>query len=167
MSSTLLKSTFAAAINSGEQVTQNDAGAEFDVYDNPAIAPIVNGTGAGAAQHLWKNTFTVNTSGTTLDLTSLAGGLDGGTRDFTKVKSIKVTNNDGTNVVNVGNAASNPWTGLCSSGTATLPVHPGGHLWNHAPDAAGLAVGGSNKNLLIAAAAATASVTVTIIGEGT
>lgn len=167
MSSTLLNTSFTAQIGSGELVTQNVSSANFYVTDGIAISNITNGTGANAAQHCWQNTITVNTTGTTLDLTALTGGLDGGTRNFTKIKSIKITNNDPTVVVNVGNAASNAWVGLCASVTDTLPIGPLGFEWRHRPDAAGMATGGSNKSLLIAAASATASVTITIVGEGT
>jgi hypothetical protein len=167
MSSTLITSTFAAAMNTGENVTQNNVTAAFGFSDNPAVAPIANGTGAGAAQHVWPDALTVNTTGTTLDLTALTNGLDGGTRNFSKVKSIKIHNVDPTNSLVIGNAAANPWTGLLGSGTATLTLPPGGHIWVHAPSAAGLAVAGGNKNLLLAAAAGTCAATLTVIGEGT
>jgi hypothetical protein len=163
----LVATSITAGISSGEVVTQNDTSATFPVSDSPTLPNITNGTGANAAQHVWHNTITVNSSGTTLDLTSLSGGLDGAARTFTKIKTIKISNN-GAVVVNVGNAASNQWTGLCSSGTATLPINPGGFLWNHAPDANGLlTVDGSHKSLLIASVSSTASVSICIVGEGT
>ena len=170
MSSSALNSTnFAAQISSGETVTQNNNSAIFPIVDNTAVNNITSGTGAGKAQHVWQNQLTCDSSsGQTLDLTALAGGLEGANRSFTKVKSIKITNTDTGIVLTVGNAASNQWLGLCSSGTATLPVNPGGFLWNHAPDANGLAlIDSTHKNLLLKAASGSVVVNITIIGEGT
>jgi hypothetical protein len=52
----------------------------------------------------------------------------------------------------VGNAASNPWTALCSSSTATLAVPPSsslnaGGLLVLAPQTTGLAVSGGSKSI--------------------
>lgn len=169
MSSTLNGTTVSTKINTGEAVTQNTVvtQANYSINSASSNAPLAAGTGAGKAQHTWTNTITVNTTGTTLDLTALTGGLDGGTRNFANIKDWYIENLDATNSINVGNAASNGWTGINGSPTTLTAIGPGGHRHAYEPTAAGLAVGGSNKLLLIAAAAATVSVIINFVGEGT
>lgn len=169
MSTTLNATTVAASIVGSQSVPAGAATGNFPINHTTAsaAAPLANGASSGQAQQPVTFAANVNTTGTTYNLNSLAGfGFDGGTRVFTAIKAILIENTDLTNSLTIGNAASNGWTGIDSSATATITIEPGGYWSRYAP-VSGIAVGSTNCNILIAAAAGTANIRVTIIGIGT
>ncbi len=90
------------------------------------VRSFLDGTGAGQADRIYVDDFSVAASGNTdLDLAgSLADGM-GGTASFARVKLLVVVA-DILNVNNVvvGAAASNPWIGLLGA-THTVTLRPG------------------------------------------
>lgn len=169
MSTTLNATTVSASIVGSQSVVAGAATGNFPINHTTASAnaPLTNGSGSGQAQEPVTFAANVNTTGTTYNLNSLAGfGFDGGTRVFSAIKAIIIENTDSTNSLTVGNAASNGWTGITGSATATVAIEPGGHREIYSP-VSGIAVSGTNCNILIAAAAGTANIKVTIIGTGT
>lgn len=175
MSATIYQVNVTTSVIGTEAVTEGSLSGNIAVNHTAATAsfPYVNGTNPGQAQHVVSGTLTVNTSGTTLDLTNLTQlpGADGGTRNFTSVVEYLIENLDLSNTINVGPGASNGWTGIngAASGSVTLCVasatNAGGHLKRSDP--VGLSTGSTNKTILIASSASTASVKVTILGRGT
>lgn len=122
------------------------------------------GTGALAVNAAWTDTRTYNTSGTTLDLSSLpSASTNTGAAAFTAVKILRIKNNDATNTLVVGNAASQQFAGPLSAGTTTYTIPPGGEIELVNPSAAGWTTSSLN-NLKVAAGASTVSGTITILG---
>lgn len=161
----LSSTTLQFLLNTGEVNTIGWVSQPYPVSYQFAPTSLTDGTGANAAQKVATQLITVNTSGTTIDLTAMTGGPGNAAVNFTKVKALVIENQSAV-VINVGNAGSNPWTGICSSGTALINIQPGGVLFIWAPSVAGLAVSGGSKAILIAAASATALTKITAVGEG-
>lgn len=90
---------------------------------------LANGVGAGQADRLWIDDFTIAASGT-LDVDLAGALLDalGGPFLIARVKALVVTTADlNVNNVVVGAAATNPWVGLLGA-THTVTLRPGAFL---------------------------------------
>ncbi len=89
----------------------------------------------------------------TINLQSLLD-IFGNSVDLARVRFIAIRNNsqvDG-QVLQAGGAGTDPWVGLCSSGTATVPIYPStanndGFAIFQMPNSTGAAVGPTNCNL--------------------
>ena len=123
-----------------------------------------DGSGAASVNLAWTDTRSYTTSGTTLDLSGLsAAATNTGAAAFTAVKVLRIKNNDPTNTLVVGNAASAQFAGPLSSATTTFTIPAGGELMLVNPSAGGWTTTSAN-NLKIAAGASTVSATVSILG---
>jgi hypothetical protein len=129
-----------------------------------------SGTGVARAQKVGLASFGLTGGASvTLDLTAFAGPF--GTVNFSLVKECVVDNGstDATNVLEVGNAGSNPWLSPFAGTTPRVLCHPGASIRLSSPRV-GFAVSGTNKSLKITNTGAgtnVASGNVLIIGEGT
>ncbi len=139
-----------------------------------ASAPLVNGTSlvASQANHIQKITGSATTGGVTIDLTSVAGGLDGLSRDWSHgnsngaIKGIIVENVDSTHVITVTLPGSNGWTGFSGEATAYAhPIGPGGILVVYTP-LTGMAVSSTNKSFILTSDAGTPIYRITVVGVG-
>lgn len=129
---------------------------------------LAQGTGAGQADMLWSDQFTIAASGTqAVDLAGSLAGPFGTTLTFAKIKMLLVMAAAGnTNNVNVVQPASNGVPIFLAAGDG-MPVKPGGHLWWYDPSAAGVAVTagtGDLLNLINSAAGTSVTCDVVIIG---
>jgi hypothetical protein len=129
-----------------------------------------SGTGVARAQKVGLASYGLTGGASvTLDLTAFAGPF--GTVNFSMVKECVVDNGstDATNVIELGNAGSNPWTSPFAGTNPRMKCHPGASVRLSSPRI-GFAVSGTNKALLITNTGAgtnTATGNVLIIGEGT
>lgn len=171
MSATLISATAGASIIATETITDGAATGPETAQHNAGQSYGV-GTANGQAQHVVTNIITVNTTGTTLDLTALAGG-DGSNRNFSSIVEFMIENLDTTNGALVSGGASNPWAGLgvtvntpLEAATLGPPATAGGRIQRGSPNT-GLVVTGTSKTILLQSAAATASVRYTFLGRGT
>lgn len=111
-----------------------------------AAVTLTDGTGANQANRKFTTTGTLSASASaTLDLS--APGTDEFNRAVAPTRLVCLLFvNTGTTVLTLGGAASNAWTSAFSN---TVTLRAGGSAVFLAPDATGLAVGSSNKNLQI------------------
>lgn len=131
--------------------------------------PLTNGTGSGQAQHAVKFPLTVNTSGTTIDLSALSAafGLDQAARNFSAIKGLIIENVDAANNITVQPGAANGWTGINGAASGNpRTVEVGGYFSFYNP-VSGIATSGTNKTVLISASAGTANVIISLVGTGT
>jgi hypothetical protein len=92
---------------------------------NLSAIDFTSGTGADQVNVVWSDTRTYSATPTTFDLTTLASAATNtGAAAFNNVKIFAVFNNDTTNNIIVGNAASAQFTGPLSSGTTTITIPP-------------------------------------------
>lgn len=135
--------------------------------ENPvgkADTSLTNGTGANAINLAWADRRSYSTSGTTLDLSNLAAAsTNTGAATFSAVKVLKIKNEDATNTLIVGNAASNQFTPGFSAATTTVTLQPGAELLVTNLSAAGWTTTSAN-NLKLAAGASTVTATIIIAG---
>lgn len=153
-----------SAVNNAEDVTGNEITTKIKQPDPIAAVSWANGTGAGQANLWWRDTRTYNTSGTTLDLTTLAAAsTNTGAATFSAIKALYITNNDASISVDVGNGSVPFAFGLQTAATI-IRIKPGEtKVLVHDTSAAGI-VCTTNKDLKIASVSGTPSVTVTIGG---
>lgn len=145
----------------------NGVSQNINISHPVAETSYANGAGASAINKAWSDTRTYATGGTTLDLAALAAAATNtGAAAFTAVKCLKVTNNDATNTIIVGNAASAQFSPGLSAATTTFTIQPGGSLVFENPSAAGWTTTSAN-NLKIASGASTPSCTIVLLGLGT
>jgi hypothetical protein len=129
-----------------------------------------SGTGVAKAQKIGLAAYGLTGGASvTLDLTAFAGPF--GTVNFSLVKECIVDNGstDATNVIAVGDAASNPWTSPFTGTNPRVKCDPGASIRLSSPRV-GFAVSGTNKSLKITNTGAgtnVASGNVLVIGEGT
>jgi hypothetical protein len=129
-----------------------------------------SGTGVARAQKVGLASFGLTGGASvTLDLTAFPGPY--GNVNFTSIKWGVIDNGstDATNVLEVGNAASNPWTSPFAGTTPRAICHPGGSVPFDSP-VVGFAVSGTNKSLKITNTGAGTNVAAgncLFIGEGT
>lgn len=128
-----------------------------------------SGTAADQADRIWTDTRTITASGT--DDLDLAGGLTdafGTAITFARVRALLVTADPtNTNLVILGNAAANGWSGTNTPFTATTTTHriqPGGLNLYIAPQADGFPVTAGTADILrVTNSAGGTPVTYTII----
>lgn len=120
-----LTSRISVALN-GLQTATPDLSAATSNVGVERTYSFLNGTLAGQADRVWKDSGTIGASSNT-DI-DLAGSLTddfGGTVAFARIKALVIAAAAGnTNNVVVGAAASNPWTTLLGS-THTITLRPG------------------------------------------
>ena len=155
--------TTKAYVSARNSASETGSTATYTISTPTGETTWTNGTGAGAINLAWNDTTTASTGGTTLDLTSLADSGTTPAATFTAIKFIKIVNNDATNTIIVGNAASNQFTPGWSSATNTETIQPGGVFYRENPTAAGWTTSSAN-NLKIVAGASTPSYTLTLGG---
>lgn len=161
----LSTTSLTATVAGGETATTGLATSALSLAYSYAPTAFADGTGASQAQKVATvSGATIDSTGTSYDLTAMAGGINASTVNFGAVKLLVIENTGSVNLL-VGNG-TNPWTGLCSSGTATLNVRPGGALIVCAPDATGLVTSGSDKVIKLATASSTTTVKIVVVGEG-
>ena len=171
MSATLISATAGASIIATETITDGAATGPETSQHNAGQSYGV-GTANGQAQHVVSNIITVNNTGTTLDLTAIAGG-DGSNRNFSSIVEFMLENLDPANGLLVSPGASNPWAGLGVVANTTLenatlgpPATGGGRIQRGSPNG-GLAVTGASKTILLQAAVNTTQMRYTFLGRGT
>ena len=165
----LQNTTVSASLSGGEtfsagQVTEAPS---FLHQTASQATPLTNGSGSGQAQHTVKFQITVNTSGTTLDLSALSSsfGLDGAARNFSAIKGI-IIESTGVAGITIAPGASNGWAGVNAAASGNpLTVEPGG-FWSRYSPVNGLAVDGTHKTVLISAVSGTETVLVSLVGVG-
>jgi hypothetical protein len=133
-----------------------------------AIA-LANGTGSGYANFAWQDEYTIAASGNqVVDLRALTD--DYGTAQVcTKVAVLAIRLNassDTAATISVGNAASNGFTGICSSLTATIPIRYEGWVVWVCKDATKMATSATDRNVKILNNSSTQSVDVDVVVIG-
>lgn len=154
----------------GTLTTARDGGDATFAVDEGAVHEVENGTGAGQANAVYVDDFSIAASGSLeYDLASTLEDAHGNSIVFTAVKEILVIADDtNTNNVVVGNG-TDPFVGPFSAGTVTVALKPGGFF--HVSDgysAAGWSVGaGASDDLKLTNSGAGTAVTgtVVIVGE--
>lgn len=158
-----------ASIKGALSVARDGGSASFPV-DEGVSRSVENGTGAGQANAVYVDDFSIAASGT-MDI-DLAGALTdalGGALVFTAIKEILVkANSTNTNNVVIG-AGTSPFVGGNAAGSQTFAVKPGGfyHV-GEGYSAAGWAVGAGASDILRLAnsgAGTPVTGTIVIIGE--
>lgn len=153
----------------GTLTTSRDGGDASFAVDEIASHAVENGTGAGQANAVYVDDFSIAASGTLdIDLSGTLEDAHGNTLVFTAVKEIQIKAASGnTNNVVIGNG-TNPFVGPFSAGTVTLALKPGGFF--HVSDgysAAGWTVtGGSADVIKLANSGAGTAVTGTVVVVG-
>ncbi len=147
--------------------TSNTAGSlreSINLTDFP-VKSLTAGTSSGQVDLIWSRTVTLTATSATYDLSNLVDAF-GATVNFAHVKQLLIKNGSATDILSVGNAASNPWSGFLSSGATTETVGPGGVLMKVDP-VAGRLVSGTSKNLKVDAGSATITFSIVIVGTST
>jgi hypothetical protein len=170
----LRNTTIALTVTGGEDraLGSGSTNASFPgagtLYQHRII--LQSGTGVARAQKIGLASFGLTGGASvTLDLTAFAGPF--GNVNFSLVKECVFDNGstDATNVLAVGDAASNPWLSPFTGTNPRVLCHPGATIRLSSPRV-GFAVSGANKSLKITNTGAgtnVASGNVLIIGEGT
>jgi hypothetical protein len=171
----LLSTTMLIALTSGESNVFGGVSVANESFTHQAQssqAPLVNGTGAGQANHSVNLLLNCGTGGVSLDLTACGAGsgLDGKNRDFSNansggvIKAFLIENLDPTNSITVTQPGSNGWTGISGAATGLSHViEPGGCLVVYAP-VSGKAVSSTNKLLTLTGSAGTPQAKISITG---
>lgn len=123
-----LNTKFSVNLNGKLSDTVDKGTREANLAAAVAIS-LANGVGAGQADRLWLDDFTIPASGT-LDLDMAGALLDAlsGPFSIARVKALVVTADAlNTNNLVVGAAATNPWVGLLGA-THTVTLRPGAFL---------------------------------------
>jgi hypothetical protein len=170
----LKKTTITLAIAGGEERT---LGSGSTIASFPGGATLYNhqitlqsGTGNAHAQKVGLASFGLTGGASvTFDLTAFAGPF--GNVNFSLVKECIIDNGstDATNILDVGNAASNAWTSPFAGTTPRVKCPPGASIRLSSPRV-GFAVSGGNKSLMVTNVGAGTNVcngNCLIIGEGT
>lgn len=155
----------------GTLSTTRDAGSANVAISETSNYDVAEGTGAGQANAIYVDDFSIALSGTlVIDLSGSLVDPNNNTKAFTCVKEILIIA-DATNTNNVvyGNAASNQFIGPTAVSTHTVAIKPGAR-WNVTDgySAAGWTVAnGSTDNILLTNSAGGTAVTgtIVIIGE--
>ena len=153
----LKTSTFSIITDTGEMLTSGLVTYPAN-YTKTERVEITSGT----ANKFATISATVDGTGTTYDLTALAGNPGQATINISAVKYLKIYNSHATNSLVVGGAASNAFTGFWS-GTITIP--PGGYAVFM--DSDGAATSGSSKSLKVASSSTSTTFELVIVGAAT
>lgn len=126
MSAQAVNGTIQATISLTNTLSGTSGQAKNQVTVGASQIAVSAGTGAGQCNELWSQTIAlVASTPQTLDLTALTG--EGGrTVSFSAVKIFEVVNNDPTNPVTVGNAATTPFAPFWNTPANTESVPGGG-----------------------------------------
>lgn len=162
--------TSRSAVKGTLSITR-DAGDAAVPISEVANYDIADGTGAGQANAVYIDDFSIAASGTlAIDLSGSLVDPNNVTKAFTAVKEIRIKA-DATNTNNIiyGNAATNQFLGPLGAAAHTVVIKPGG-LMHHVEgySAAGWAVvNATNDNILLTNSAGGTAVTgtIVIIGE--
>jgi hypothetical protein len=131
----------------------------------PFTASFANGNGANQINLGLQQDISVDTTGTTYDLTAIAAGAaNTGAAAFNNIKGYAVVNTHATNDLIVGNAATAQFTPGFSAATATVTIKPGGMMLFVNPSANGWDAA-TAKNLKAVASAGTCTGTIILLGE--
>jgi hypothetical protein len=167
--------TATLALSGGEDKNLG-TGPVLAAFPDPAKSLYVNteslsdGTGSNRAQKVGLASFSLTGGASvTFDLTAFPGPF--ANVNFSLVKECIVDNasTDATNVLEVGNAASNPWLSPFRGTTPRVACDPGAAIRLNSP-IVGFAVSGTNKSIKITNTGAgtnAANGNVLVIGEGT
>ncbi len=153
----------------GVLTTSRDGGDATFSVDEVGSHSVENGTGAGQANAVYIDDFSIAASGTlNVDLSGSLTDAHGNALVFTAVKEILIKADSGnTNNVVIGNG-TNPFVGPFSAGTVTVTLKPGGFF--HVSDgysAAGWSLtGGASDVIKLENSAAGTAVTGTIVVVG-
>lgn len=155
-----VRGTLSKAVDSGTASFPVNIGQVLD---------LVNGTGAGEANAIYHDAFSIAASGSaSYDLAGALTDALGQATVFSAVKAILlIADSTNTNNVVLGNGA-NPFVGPFDDGTATITLKPGATLLVTDPSAAGWTVtAGTGDILKLANSGAGSAVTgtIVIIGE--
>lgn len=157
-----VKGTLSITRDAGDAAVPISEVANYDVAD---------GTGAGQANAVYIDDFSIAASGTlAIDLSGSLVDPNNVTKAFTAVKEIRIKA-DATNTNNIvyGAAATNQFLGPMGAATHTIAIKPGGLLvLNEGYSAAGWAVvNATTDNILLTNSAGGTAVTgtIVIIGE--
>lgn len=150
-----ITASIKASSSVSEALTNGSASATLT--GGPALSiNLTSGTGAGQVDKYWelKGVTIAAGNSVTYTLSSLTDGLNRAVA-FARVKELLIDLTDSSNVagdiVNVGNATSNPWTALMGGTTPTYIVRAAGFDHKCAPGATAFAVAsGSSDQLKIA-----------------
>lgn len=96
-------------------------------HDFNIVLSMLSGTTSGKIDRLWSDTRTANAAADTLDLTG--GGLlqaDGSTFTLARLQFLLIRNKSSSYNLELGDAASNPVSGLFEATTHRLEIKPGG-----------------------------------------
>lgn len=123
-----LTSKVAVALNGLLTSTPDLAKAQSTISVERSVS-LLNGTLAGQADRVWKDTGTIAASGTTdIDLAGTLTDDFGATVTFARVKGLIISAAAAnTNNVVVGAAATNAWTALLGA-THTIQIRPGASI---------------------------------------
>lgn len=129
---------------------------------------LAQGTGAGQADMIWSDSFTIPISGTqAVDLAGTLVGPFGTTLTFARIKAVIVAAAAGnTNNVNVVSDATNGPLLFLAKGDG-IPVKPGGMFFSFDPSAAGTVITPTSAdliNLVNSGAGSTVTADVVIVG---
>ena len=157
--------TVSAAFTANDRRTVGlNSNSNIPVNATPATA-FTNGSGANQAQVLWQASRALSGTTDTLDLQFGLSDSYGTAVDLTAVKAIYVQNTSATNNIVLGNAGSNPWSGLLSA-TGTLTLLPGDWFVAATPSSAGWAVSSTSLNLLVTGTSGQ-TYSIALLGVGT
>lgn len=136
-------------MHADETVTNGLGSSSIPIEIQPAFS-FVNGTGLGAMNYQFSNSYTLNAGNSrtvTLTLSALTDSL-GRSVPLAKVRAILVylTTTTSGSTMTVGNAGSNPFLGPLGGTTPTYTLQPGGVWLAVAPSAAGYTVTASSAD---------------------
>lgn len=158
--------TISATFQANDRRTVGiNANANLPINVQPATT-FSNGTGAGQAQVLYQASRTL--SGSTDSLNINSGSLSdsyGTAVALTAVKAIYIQNLSTTSTITIGNAGSNPWSGLLSA-TGTITLQPGDWMVVCSPTAAGWAASSTSAVIQVAGTSGQ-SYQIALLGLGT
>jgi hypothetical protein len=166
---TTLRTNQLTFIFDGSFRSTNDYNGKSAPFKHDWAVALANGTGSGNANFAWQEEYTIAASGNqVVDLRALVDEF-GTTQVVSRVAVIAIRLNassDTAATLAVGNAASNAFTGLCSSTTATLPVRYQGWFVFVCSDATKLATSATDRNIKILNNSASQSVDVDVVVVG-
>jgi hypothetical protein len=170
----LKRTTITLAIAGGEERALGSGSTTANFPGNATLyshqIALTDGTGSNRAQKVGLASFGLTGGASvTFDLTAFAGPF--GNVNFSLVKECIVDNGsaDATNVIAVGDAASNPWTSPFTGTNPRVLCPPGASIRLSSPRV-GFAVAGGNKSVKVTNTGAGTNVAtgnVLVIGEGT
>lgn len=121
-----------------------------------------DGVGANQGNQIYQASLALTAGAYSFDLAGALTDAYGTSLALARVKALGFQNN-GTNIMTLGAAASNPWATFLGA-TSTMVIRPGGWFIVVAPDATGFAVTASTGDLLKIAGTGTDGFYIFIVG---